>query len=252
MDTRPHILVVDDDREIRTLLAQYLEKNEYRATTVADGVGMQRALAHQRIDLIVLDIMLPGKDGLTLCRELRTESSLPVIMLTARGDEIDRIVGLELGADDYLPKPFNPRELLVRIKNVLRRNDGAAAHANIPACNQVRRYTFAGWILDTRARTLIDQQGRTTLLKGAEYSLLTLLLSRPNRILTRQQLTDSTPEGSNLAAKPDPFDRSIDVRMSRLRQLLRDDAREPTLIKTIYGRGYLFGVAVEIERGDEA
>jgi two-component system OmpR family response regulator len=239
MDNRPHILVVDDDSEIRTLLAQYLEKNEYRTTTVADGAGMRKALSRSRPDLVVLDIMMPGVDGLTLCRDLRATSSLPVIMLTARGDEVDRIVGLELGADDYVPKPFNPRELLVRIKNVLRRNPHSLPD---PLPSEVREYRFATWRLDTATRNLIDQKGVLVPLSGAEYRLLIIMLSRPNRVLSRAQLMDLARGYDG-----DPFDRSIDVRVSRLRQVLGDDAREPTIIKTVYGEGYVLGVAVHAE-----
>ena len=239
MDSRPHILVVDDDSEIRSLLAQYLEKNEYRTTTVADGAAMKKVLSRNRPDLVVLDIMMPGQDGLTLCRDLRATSALPVIMLTARGDEVDRIIGLELGADDYIPKPFNPRELLVRIKNILRRHQHSPPD---PMPHEVREYRFAGWRLDTATRNLIDSKGVLVPLSGAEYRLLTIMLSRPNRVLSRAQLME-------LARGHDgnPFDRSIDVRVSRLRQVLGDDAREPTIIKTVYGEGYVLGVMVHDE-----
>ncbi|HUN72210.1 MAG TPA: response regulator [Steroidobacteraceae bacterium] len=237
MADRPHLLIVDDDREIRSLLSQYLEKNEFRATAVADGREMRRVLDRAAVDLIVLDLMLPGEDGLTLCRELRTHSQIPVIMLTARGEDVDRIVGLEIGADDYLPKPFNPRELLVRIRAVLRR----AAHApRDPNPQLVRGFTFGGWRLDTTRRTLTDAAGKDVSLSGAEYRLLAVLLSAGNRVLSRAQLTELLR-----GREADPFDRSIDVRVSRLRQLLGDDARAPQIIKTIYGEGYVIGVPVE-------
>ncbi|HTX04254.1 MAG TPA: response regulator [Steroidobacteraceae bacterium] len=237
MADRPHLLIVDDDREIRSLLSQYLEKNEFRTTAVADGREMRRVLDRAPVDLIVLDLMLPGEDGLTLCRELRTHSQIPVIMLTARGEDVDRIVGLEIGADDYLPKPFNPRELLVRIRAVLRR----AAHApRDPNPELVRGFSFAGWRLDTTRRTLIDAAGSEVALSGAEYRLLAVLLSAGNRVLSRAQLTELLR-----GREADPFDRSIDVRVSRLRQILGDDARAPQIIKTVYGEGYVIGVPVE-------
>ncbi|MGA7541406.1 MAG: response regulator [Steroidobacteraceae bacterium] len=237
MADRPHLLIVDDDREIRSLLSQYLEKNDFRTTAVADGREMRRVLERASVDLIVLDLMLPGEDGLTLCRELRTHSQIPVIMLTARGEDVDRIVGLEIGADDYLPKPFNPRELLVRIRAVLRR----AAHApRDPNPELVRGFSFAGWRLDTTRRTLTDGGGREVALSGAEYRLLAVLLSAGNRVLSRAQLTELLR-----GREADPFDRSIDVRVSRLRQILGDDARAPQIIKTVYGEGYVIGVPVE-------
>ncbi|HET9108918.1 MAG TPA: response regulator [Steroidobacteraceae bacterium] len=237
MADHPHLLIVDDDREIRSLLSQYLEKNEFRTTAVADGREMRRVLDRASIDLIVLDLMLPGEDGLSLCRELRTRSQIPVIMLTARGEDVDRIVGLEVGADDYLPKPFNPRELLVRIRAVLRR----AAHApRDPNPQLVRGFSFAGWRLDTTRRTLTDASGKDVSLSGAEYRLLAVLLSAGNRVLSRAQLTELLR-----GREADPFDRSIDVRVSRLRQLLGDDARAPQIIKTVYGEGYVIGVPVE-------
>jgi len=236
MTDRPHVLIVDDDREIRGLLAQYLEKHEFRTTAVADGREMRRVLERSHVDLVVLDVMLPGEDGLTLCRELRSRSQLPIIMLTARGEDVDRIVGLELGADDYVPKPFNPRELLGRIKAVLRR----AAHApRDPIPESVRGFSFGDWRLDTVTRTLTDSAGRKVALSGAEYRLLAVLLAAGNRVLTRAQLTELLR-----GRDADPFDRSIDVRVSRLRQILGDDARAPQIIKTVYGEGYVIGVSV--------
>ncbi len=237
MTDRPHLLIVDDDREIRSLLSQYLEKNDFRTTAVADGREMRRVLDRSAVDLIVLDLMLPGEDGLTLCRELRTHSQVPIIMLTARGEDVDRIVGLEVGADDYLPKPFNPRELLVRIRAVLRR---AANAPRDPNPQVVRGFSFAGWTLDTTRRTLTDAAGKEVLLSGAEYRLLAVLLSAGNRVLSRAQLTELLR-----GREADPFDRSIDVRVSRLRQLLGEDARAPQIIKTVYGEGYVIGVPVE-------
>lgn len=239
MNEPAHVLVVDDDREIRTLLAGYLEKNGLRVSVARDGKEMRRVLARVHVDLIVLDVMLPGADGLKLCRDLRAESAIPIIMLTARGDDVDRILGLELGADDYLPKPFNPRELLGRITAVLRR----AAHIpRDPIPSAVAGYRFAGWRLDTTARSLTHEDGTIASLSGAEYRLLTVLLAHAGKVLSRVQLMDLV-RGRDL----EPFDRSIDVRVSRLRQLLRDDARSPSIIKTVYGEGYVIGVAVESE-----
>ena len=236
MSERPHVLIVDDDREIRGLLAQYLEKHDFRTTAVADGKDMRRVLDRTHIDLLVLDLMLPGEDGLALCRELRSRSQLPIIMLTARGEDVDRIVGLELGADDYVAKPFNPRELLGRIKAVLRR----AAHApRDPSPETVRGFSFGGWRLDTVIRTLRNSDGREVALSGAEYRLLAVLLGAGNRVLTRAQLTELLR-----GRDADPFDRSIDVRVSRLRQILGDDARAPQIIKTVYGEGYVIGISV--------
>jgi two-component system, OmpR family, response regulator len=239
MNEHPHLLIVDDDREIRGLLAQYLEKHEFRTTAVPDGKEMRRVLERSHVDLLVLDLMLPGEDGLSLCRELRSRTQMPIIMLNSRAEDVDRIVGLELGADDYVAKPFNPRELLGRIKAVLRR----AAHApRDPSPEQVRRFLFGGWRLDTVTRTLTDPAGTEVALSGAEYRLLAVLLAAGNRVLTRAQLTELLR-----GRDADPFDRSIDVRISRLRQILGDDARAPQIIKTVYGEGYVIGVGVESE-----
>ena len=237
MDAPDHILIVDDDAEIRNLLGKYLLKNGLRVTAVADGRSMWQALDAGRIDLIVLDLMLPGDDGLTLCRNLRAKSSdVPVIMLTARGEETDRIVGLEMGADDYLAKPFSARELLARIKAILRR--ARSLPANLRP-DSARRLRFAGWVLDTAARQLVSADGVVTPLAGAEYRLLRIFLSHPNRVLNRDQLVDLTQ-----GKEADALDRSIDVQVGRLRQRLRDDAREPHLIKTVRGEGYVLAVAV--------
>ncbi len=192
-------------------------------------------LERARIDLIVLDLMLPGDDGLVLCRDLRARSELPVIMLTARGDETDRIVGLEMGADDYLPKPFNPRELLARIKGVLRR-----ARSLPGAEREVRRYAFAGWTLELEARHLVGPDGVVVPLGSAEFRLLRVFLEHPGRVLNRDQLLDLTQ-----GREAHPFDRSIDVQVSRLRRRLGDDPREPAIIKTVRNEGYVLSAPVE-------
>lgn len=225
-------MVVDDDREIRVLLKQYLEKNTFRVTTVNDGKEMNRALQSSRIDLIVLDLMLPGTDGLELCRNLRVKSQIPVIMLTARSDEMDRILGLEMGADDYLPKPFNPRELLARIKVVLKRTQMLVPPGER---NTATTISFAGWTVDTVARHLVSAEGGVIPLSGAEYRLLSVFIAHPNRILTRDQLLDLTQ-----GREAEPFDRSIDVMISRLRRRLKDDPKSPSIIKTVRGEGYVF------------
>ncbi len=239
METPDRILVVDDDAEIRTLLGEYLRKNGYFVTAVADGKGMWEALESGPTDIVVLDLMLPGDDGLALCRKLRGRSSLPVIMLTARGEETDRIVGLEMGADDYLPKPFNPRELLARIKAVLRRARALPADKD---ASEARLIDFAGWRLDTVARHLASKGGVIVPLSGSEFRLLKVFLEHPNRILSRDQLMDFTR-----GHEAEPFDRSIDVQVSRLRQRLGDDAKEPMIIKTVRGEGYVLAARVESE-----
>jgi len=239
MEPADHILVVDDDTEIRSLLGDYLRKNGYRATAVADGKAMRTALARGKADLIVLDLMLPGEDGLALCRKLRAESDTPVIMLTARGEETDRIVGLEMGADDYLAKPFSPRELLARIKSVLRRT--RSLPANLRA-DEARALRFAGWTLEVVARHLVSAEGVVVPLSGAEFQLLRILLSHPNHVLTRDQLMVLSK-----GREAEPLDRSIDLQVSRLRHRLGDDPADPRIIKTVRGYGYVLAVAVETE-----
>jgi two-component system OmpR family response regulator len=232
-----HILIVDDDAETRSLLQTYLQKQGYRVTAAADGKALRRALEVGRPDLIVLDLMLPGQDGLELCRDLRMRSNLPVIMLTARGEETDRIVGLEMGADDYLGKPFNPRELLARIKSVLRR--ARALPGNLEP-DAVKTFTFAGWTLEVATRNLTAPDGVVTPLSGTEFKLLRAFLAHPNRVLSRDQLIDIM-----ISRDAGPFDRAIDVQVSRLRQRLRDDAREPRIIKTVRGEGYVLASEVK-------
>jgi len=232
-----HLLIVDDDREIRNLLTEYLEQAGYRVTAVVDGKAMRRALETNRIDLVVLDLMLPGEDGLSLCRDLRTRTNLPVLMLTARGEEVDRIVGLEMGADDYLAKPFNPRELLARIKSIVRR---AQALPTNMETDTVGSFGFAGWTLDVTTRNVLAPDGLVVPLSGAEYRLLRVLLDHPQRVLARDQLLELANGREAI-----PFDRSIDVLVGRLRKRLRDDSREPELIKTVRGEGYVLAATVE-------
>ena len=238
MATQDHILVVDDDAETRSLLREYLQKQGYRVTTAADGQALRKALDTARPGLIVLDLMLPGEDGLELCRDLRTRSNLPVIMLTARGEETDRIVGLEMGADDYLAKPFNPRELLARIKSVLRRARSLPENLEPEA---VKSFRFTGCTLDVATRNLTAPDGVVVPLSGTEFGLLRALLAHPNRVLSREQLLDLM-----LSREAGPFDRAIDVQVSRLRQRLRDDAPEPEIIKTVRGQGYVLAARVEV------
>lgn len=235
METPPRVLIVDDDREIRTLLADYLEGHGLSAAAVADGPAMRKALDTARVDLIVLDLTLPGEDGLSLCRTLRARSNVPVIMLTARGEPLDRILGLEMGADDYLPKPFEPRELLARIRSVLRRS--AAPQPSEPPPPQ--RVRFGEWVLDLGARHLTGRSGVVVALSGAEFRLLRIFLQHPNHVLSREQLLDLT-RGRDAEA----FDRSIDLQISRLRQKLGDDARSPRLIKTVRSEGYVLATPV--------
>ena len=210
-----HILVVDDDPEIRQLLKRYLEKNGYEVTTVGDGDGMWTTLERARVDLIVLDLMLPKVDGLELCRDLRARSKVPVIMLTARGDEMDRVLGLEMGADDYLAKPFSARELLARIKVVLRRVRDLPLD---PLAGGAGRLVFSGWTLDTQTQYLTSPDGLVVPLSQAEYRLLHALLTHPNRTLTRDQLLDLTQ-----GREAGPYDRSVDVLIGRLRRRLAGD-----------------------------
>jgi two-component system OmpR family response regulator len=237
--TMDHILVVDDDRDIRELLSEYLQKQGYRISVARDGRAMRAAIAVAMPDLIVLDLMLPGEDGLTLCRELRSQSDVPVLMLTARSEEIDRIVGLEMGADDYLAKPFNPRELVARIKSILRR--ARALPLNLRP-DEARLIHFSGWTLEIATRDLMAPDRSRVALSGTEFRLLRIFLDHPNRVLTRDQLIDLTQ-----SREADPYDRSIDLQVSRVRRRLQDNPKEPALIKTARGQGYVLASEVEVE-----
>jgi DNA-binding response OmpR family regulator len=227
----PNILVVEDDRETRTLIAKYLRNNACNVTTVSDGREMSRALADHRVDLIILDVMLPGEDGLSLCRKVRSEAQTPIIMLTARGEDVDRIVGLEMGADDYLPKPFNPRELVARIHAVLRRHGERPAPG---APTGEGRVPFGGHTLDLAARTL-ERDGEVKALTTGEFSLINVFVRHPRQPLAREKLM--------LLARGrdhEVFDRAIDVQVSRLRKLIERDPATPRFIQTVWGFGYVY------------
>lgn len=239
MERTPHILVVDDDREIRDLLARFLVKHGLRVSSAANGREMYARLEDSAVDLIVLDVMMPGEDGLTLTRNLRAgKNTIPIVMLTAMGEDTDRIIGLEMGADDYLPKPFNPRELLARIKAVLRRFEGNGMNADGDVL-KAEVVTFAGWSFNVGARQLFDPRGEEVVLSGGEFELLSVLVSHPGRVLSRDQLLDMAR-----GRDAQPFDRAIDVQVSRLRKKIETDPQAPTLIKTVRGGGYLFTAKV--------
>lgn len=228
---------MDDDREIRDLLGRFLEQNRFRVTTARDGRESRRAWANGHYQLVVLDLMLPGESGLDLARWLRSHSAVPIIMLTAMGEETDRIIGLELGADDYMPKPFNPRELLARIRAVLRRSGDATETARQEPGGG---YRFNGWLLEMTRRRLLNPDGVEVPLTGGEYDLLLALVERANRVLTRDMLLDMLR-----GRQAGPYDRAIDVAVSRLRRKLEDDGRNPELIKTVRSGGYVLAASVE-------
>jgi two-component system, OmpR family, response regulator len=231
-----HILIVDDDKELCALLSKFLARQGYRVSVAHNGTAMMSILESARINLVVLDLMLPGDDGLALCRRLRSTSTLPIIMLTAMGDEVDRIIGLEMGADDYLPKVANPRELLARVRAVLRR--AGVAEAGVQA-GQKRILEFSGWRLDVTHRQLYSANDALVPLRAGEFDLLLAFVERPQRVLSRDQLLDlSRGRAANV------FDRSIDVQISRLRRKIEPDPKEPTLIKTVRSGGYFLAANV--------
>jgi two-component system OmpR family response regulator len=232
MTKMPHILVVEDDRDISALVARYLRANDYRVSLAANGRELDKKLETSAVDLIVLDIMLPGEDGLSLCKRLRAGSQVPIVMLTARSEEVDRILGLEMGADDYLAKPFNPRELLARIRAVLRRSSITVPD---PATSNARHLTFSGWQIDRLLREVRNPDGARVALTDAEFSLLQTFCDKPQRVLSRDQLLDMT-QGRTAAA----FERSIDILVSRIRRKIESDPAEPVMIKTVRSGGYLF------------
>jgi two-component system OmpR family response regulator len=237
LEAAPHLLVVDDDREIRDLLSRFLMKHGYRVSTARDAREARSVVADSRIDLVILDIMLPGEDGLALCRQLRVGSDMAIVMLTAMGEDTDRIVGLEMGADDYLPKPFNPRELLARVKAVLRRAGQRPAAARNGADVVLE---FNGWRLDVGQRRLDSPDGVPVLLSGGEFELLVAFAEHPQRVLSRDQLLDLTRGRS-----AGPFDRSVDIQVSRLRRKIETDPKRPALINTVRGGGYVFTAPVQ-------
>jgi len=239
MADQPHILLVDDERDIRDPLASFLGKNGFRITKAEDAAQARDILAVHAIDLVLLDIMMPGEDGLSLARFIGATTEIPVILLTAKTEEMDRIIGLEMGTDDYVTKPFSPRELLARIKMVLRRAAGRGAPAvHAP---DAEGFAFANWVLRTGERELVDAEGVAVPLSTGEYNLLHAFVTHPRRVLTRDQLLDMS-QGRELAA----FERSIDNHISRLRRKVEEDASDPKLIKTIWGGGYM--LAAEVRR----
>ena len=232
MNAGPHILIVDDHREIRDLVSRALAKDGFRVSSAGDGKAMRAVMADARIDLVLLDLMLPGEDGFTLCRALRAESDIPIIMLTAKGDEVDRVIGLELGADDYVPKPFGSRELIARIRAVLRRNPARTAPA---AQDRAKRYRFDNWTFDVDRRELLSEESVATPLSTGEFDLLLVLVEHPQRTLSRDQLLDLARGRAATV-----FDRSMDTQVSRLRKKIERDPGDPKLIKTVWGGGYIF------------
>jgi two-component system OmpR family response regulator len=237
MEVQPHLLVVDDQREIRDLLNAYLSKHGYRVSTAHNAAAARQALTTSAIDLVVLDIVMPGEDGLSLCRFLRETTGVPIILLTAVTEDTDRVVGLEMGADDYVTKPFNPRELLARVKAVLRRTHVLPLLQQPLASSTLH---FDGWTLNVRQRELIGEDGNAVPLSTAEFQLLSAFLNHPYTVLSRNQLLDLTC-GRDAAV----FDRSIDNQISRLRKKIEVDPKQPTLIKTHWGGGYSFTAEVK-------
>ena len=233
-ESKPHILVVEDARDIREPLARYIRENGYRATTAADAAAARKIMKASGIDLVVLDIMMPGEDGLSLCRFIRETSQTPVILLTARSEEVDRIIGLEMGADDYIAKPFSPRELIARVAAVLRRTQALPPRQKPPSASRIK---FGDWVLDTGQRELIGADGIALPLSSGEFRLLTALIERPKIALSRNQLLDLTK-----GRDADLFDRSIDNHVSRLRKKIEPDPKAPRYIKTVWGGGYIFAV----------
>jgi two-component system, OmpR family, response regulator len=231
------ILLVEDDAEIGDLISRYLGANQFEVSAVMDGAAMDAALAKRRFDMVILDLNLPGEDGLSICRRLRAGKNLPIIIVTAQSDDVDKIIGLEMGADDYVSKPFNPRELLARIKSVLRRAkaaDGARANDD-----HMQIYRFSGWSINISSREVIAPAGTKVAMTGAEFDLLHALCEHPNRVLTRDQLINLTH-----GPMAGPFERSIDTLISRLRQKIEIDAKSPRLIQTVRSEGYMLSAQV--------
>jgi len=232
MEKTSHILVVDDNLELLDLVSRFLKKDGYRVSLAANGREMRKVIKDSQIDLILLDLMLPGEDGLTLCRDVRTNSNVPIIMLTAKGEEIDKVLGLKMGADDYVAKPFSTPELLARIEAVLRRAKTSTPEGPIEENN---RYQFSGWVFDTGKRELLSSDNVIVPLSTGEFDLLITLIERQGHVLSRDQLLDLTRGRASIA-----FDRSIDTQVSRLRRKIEHDAKNPEIIKTVWGGGYVF------------
>jgi two-component system OmpR family response regulator len=239
----PHLLVVDDDPKIRRMLAQFLSEHGLRVTQAADGERMREALDAGRFDLVILDIMMPGEDGLSLCRQVRAASDVPIILLTAMSTDTDRIVGLELGADDYVTKPFNPRELVARVKAILRR---AAVLPSTARQHVPTTFRFAGWMLDAKRRVFLSPDGALTELTSGEFDLLLAFVEHPQRVLTRDQLLDLAHGRASQV-----FDRSIDVQVSRLRRKIEINPQDPVLIKTVRSEGYVMTADVVIDQEEQ-
>lgn len=238
MGTNGHILAVDDDPSMRQMIADYLSDNELRVTAVASGKELNAILARESIDLLILDVRLPGEDGMQIARELREQSDLPIIMLTGRRDEADRVMGLELGADDYLTKPFSPRELLARVRALLRRSRTNQTVAG--GLSKLRAYRFGGWELNVRLRRLTKPDGQNVPLTNAEFNLLVAFLAAPQRVLTRSQLLDLSRLHND-----EVYDRAIDVQVGRLRRKLIDSSAHSSPVKTERGVGYVFALPAE-------
>ena len=239
MKATGHILVVDEQKEICEVVQQYLSSEGYRVSVANDGGGMRRVMESAEVDLVILDLMLPGEDGLTLARQLREESTVGIIILTGRGETVDRIIGLEMGADDYLPKPFHLRELLARVKSVLRRASSRAQKEK-PSGSRARA-RFAGWHLDLSTRELVSPDGGEVRLTTGEFDLLAAFVNNANQVLSRDRLLDLARN-----REAGPFDRTIDVQVGRLRRKLEPDPQKPTMIKTVRGTGYIFTPTVEV------
>src|SRR5262245_10433911 len=237
----PHVVALDDDPDVRRLVAEYLEQNDFRVTTVATGDELAAAMGRELADLVILDLRLPGEDGMQIARKLREESAIPILMLTGRAEEADRVMGLELGADDYLTKPFSPRELLARIRALLRRAKAQQTVADAVA--KVRAYRFAGWELNIGLRKLKSPKGGSVDLTNGEFRILAAFLSSPQRILTRDQLLDLSR-----VHNAEVYDRAIDIQILRLRRKIEVDPAKPKFIKTERGAGYVFSVPVDIVR----
>lgn len=241
------ILVVDDDDGIRDLLAKFLRQHNFNTVLAKNGEEMEAVLSSNTVDLIILDILMPGKDGLTLCRETRAHSRIPILMLTAISEDVDRILGLEMGADDYLSKPFNPRELLARVKAILRRSQGTAQEAIDSSLQQHTYYEFCGWQLNRTARRLFSPDGLEIYLSSGGYDLLLAFLERPQQVLSRDQLLDITKNRTC-----GPYDRSIDIQISRLRHKIEENHKSPQIIKTVRGGGYVLAALVKCELKSDA